>query len=138
MPRFSLAVFAFALLSTFARPAAAQTPAALARAETPSEKRARLSLDSVRHSPLELRNLLVKMPKGSDLHTHLYGAVNAETWINNAAEDQMCIDPAAIRGIGAVFSSGEGQPLSCPAGKIPASEVWKNQHLFDDLVDAFS
>jgi adenosine deaminase len=114
-----------------AKPQAAPTMTAL-------EKRAQLSIDSVRNSPLELRNLLLKMPKGSDLHTHLYGAVNAETWIKDAAEDQMCIDPAGIRGTTAVFSAGEGQPPSCPSGKIPATDVYKNQHLFDDLVNAFS
>jgi adenosine deaminase len=129
-------VLVSALLCACSNTSIAQTPAAAA--ETPLEKRAQLSLDSVRNSPLELRNLLLKMPKGSDLHTHLYGAVNAETWIRNAAEDQMCLDPGAIRGTEAVYSPGEGQPSSCGAGKIPAAEVFKNQHLYDDLVDAFS
>src|SRR6478609_1744384 len=76
-------------------PAAAQTKPNPATGMTPLEKRASLSIESVRNSPLELRNLLLKMPKGSDLHTHLYGAVYAETWIRNAAEDGMCRDTAA-------------------------------------------
>ena len=119
--------------------AAAHSPsAAAAKAITPLEKRATLSLDSVRNSPLELRNLLLKMPKGSDLHTHLYGAINAETWIKGAAEDSMCIDPTAIHGISAVFSAAEGQPPACPRGKISAAGVYKDQHLYDDLINAFS
>ena len=47
------------------------------------EKRASLNLDAARSNPLQLRNLLLKMPKGADLHNHLYGAVYAETWIRN-------------------------------------------------------
>ena len=119
-------------------PAAAQTKPNAATAMTPLEKRASLSIESVRNSPLELRNLLLKMPKGSDLHNHLYGAVYAETWIRNAAEDDMCIDVAAIRGTTSVFSPGEGNPPTCASGKIPATDVHKNQHLYDSLVDSFS
>src|SRR5262249_38729735 len=62
----------------------------------------------------------------------------AETWIKDAAEDGMCLDPTAIRGTSAVFFKGEGQPYHCPSGQIPAAEVFKNQHLYDDLIDAFS
>ena len=112
--------------------------AAATTAMTPLEKRAALSLDSVRNSPLELRNLLLKMPKGSDLHTHLYGAVNAETWIKGAIDDGMCIDPAAIRGITAAFSDPVGQPPACLGGKISSADVYKNQHFYDDLINAFS
>jgi len=133
---------------TIAIPASSQTKPAPARAPapvpasvstmTPLEKRATLSIESVRNSPLELRNLLVKMPKGSDLHNHLYGAIYAETWIRNAAEDNMCLDPTAIRGSGPVYSRGDGNPPSCAAGKVPASDAFKNQHLYDDLINAFS
>ncbi|HSC44479.1 MAG TPA: hypothetical protein VLC94_01555 [Candidatus Acidoferrum sp.] len=142
MNRRSIAALIF-LLTASAISVLAQTkppakPAPPANGITPLEKRASLSLDSVRNSPLELRLLLSKMPKGSDLHNHLYGAINAETWIKDAAEDGMCLDPAAIRGTSAVFSTGEGQPPGCPTGKIPAADVFKNQHLYDDLINAFS
>jgi len=117
----------------------APAPAPVSRsAMTPSEKRATLSIESVRSSPLELRNLLLKMPKGSDLHNHLYGAIYAETWIRNAAEDNMCLDRSAIRGTSNVYSGAEGNPPACPAGKVPASDAFKDQHLYDNLVDAFS
>ena len=141
--RFVSALFFSAILAAI--PVAAQTQAAAhssfaaaATAMTPLEKRANLSLDSVRNSPLELRNLLLKMPKGSDLHTHLYGAINAETWIKGASEDGMCIDPVAIHGTTAVFSDAEGQPPACPSGKISAAGVYQDQHLYDDLINTFS
>ena len=98
---------------------------------TPLEKRASLNLSAARSNPLQLRNLLLKMPKGADLHNHLYGAIYAETWINNAAEDHMCVDPAAIRGATSVFSRAEGQPPSCGAGKAAAADAFKDQHLYD-------
>jgi len=126
-----------AIAQTATTPRAVSTPSG-GSSVTPLERRASLSLDSVRNSPLELRLLLFKMPKGSDLHNHLYGAVSAETWIKDAVEDGMCLDPSAIRGTAPVFSTGEGQPPACPSGKIPSAEVLKNQHLYDDLINAFS
>ena len=134
----SVVVLSLALLPAISVPAAAQSRRAPASATSALEKRVETSIESLRQSPLELRNLLLKMPKGSDLHTHLYGAVNAETWIKDAAEDRMCIDRAAIRGTSAVYSPGAGEPPSCAEGKIPATEVFKDAHLYDDLVDAFS
>src|SRR5206468_11440876 len=89
------------------------------------EKRASLNMDAARANPLQLRNLRLKMPKGADLHNHLYGAVYAETWIRNAAEDRLCIDPAAIRGTTAVLSPSEGQQTpSCGTGKVPAADAF--------------
>jgi adenosine deaminase len=139
MSRFSIVVLASL---TIAFSASAQTKPAPAPASaspmTPLERRAALSIESVRNSPLELRNLLFKMPKGSDLHNHLYGAIYAETWIRNAAEDNMCIDRSAIRGISNVYSRAEGNPPVCPPGKVRAADAFKDQHLYDNLVDAFS
>lgn len=135
MSRFSAAIFT---LLAIAIPASSQTKPAATPAMTPSEKRATLSIESLRNSPPELRNLLLKMPKGSDLHNHLYGAIYAETWIRNAAEDNMCLDRTAIRGISNVYSRAEGNPPACPAGKVPASDAFKDQHLYDNLIDAFS
>src|SRR5262252_9645674 len=112
MFRFSAAVIAVLLIAprVFSQSKPASRPAM-----TRLEARASLSVESLRNSPLELRNLLLKMPKGSDLHNHLYGALYAETWIRNAAEDHMCLDPGALAGSGPVYSVGDGNPPSCPA-----------------------
>jgi len=135
MSRFSAAVFAVLLIAprVFSQSKPASRPAM-----TRLEARATLSVESLRNSPLELRNLLLKMPKGSDLHNHLYGAIYAETWIRNAAEDNMCLDPAAIRGTSNVYSRPQDHPPACPAGQIAASDAFKDQQLYDNLVDAFS
>jgi adenosine deaminase len=57
------------------------------------------ALDRIRSEPLELRDFLKRMPKGADLHNHLDGAVYAETFIRVGAEDQLCIDTVANKGL---------------------------------------
>lgn len=39
-----------------------------------------------------LRQFLTGFPKGGDLHTHSFGAVYAEVWLDWAAEDGLCVD----------------------------------------------
>ena len=39
-----------------------------------------------------LRHLMQSLPKGGDLHNHLDGAIYAETWLDWAAEDGLCVD----------------------------------------------
>src|ERR1700709_730432 len=46
-----------------------------------------------RAGPPALHAFLEKMPKGADLHMHLSGAVYAETFIKDAVDDQLCVDP---------------------------------------------
>ncbi|SMH54762.1 adenosine deaminase family protein [Azospirillum agricola] len=48
--------------------------------------------EAVRHSPPELRAFLHAMPKGADLHSHLTGAVYAETYLRLAAAENLCFD----------------------------------------------
>lgn len=53
-------------------------------------------LEAVRHDPLRLRQFLEAMPKGGDLHNHLSGDVYAESYLQWAANDGMCLDPAKL------------------------------------------
>jgi adenosine deaminase len=78
--------------------------------------------------PLALRAFLAQFPKGADLHVHLSGAVYAETFIRDAGEDGLCVDPAALR-----FAASPCTPPLEPAALLPA-----HQPLYDRLVDAFS
>jgi adenosine deaminase len=106
---------------------------------TPLERRASLHLDAARSNPLQLRNVLFKMPKGADLHNHLYGAIYAESWIRDAADDDLCLDPSALEGTKSVFSKPENQESqSCSSGKVPTADIYKDQVLYDDLIDSFS
>jgi len=127
-------------LLLFTSPALAQTKAPRSSAvPTSSEQRTELGLQAARQNPLQLRHFLFGMPKGADLHNHLSGAVYAESWIRAGTEDHLCIDIAKLAFAKPLASSSSGaeQP-ECGDGKVPAANAYKDQHLFDALVDAFS
>ena len=96
-------------------------------------------MEAARKNPLALRQFLLSMPKGADLHNHLSGAVYAESFIRAAGEDNLCVDPVS-NSLAKPQSMTEGTPSQpvCGEGKIPAVQVPENQHLYDALVDAFS
>ncbi len=103
------------------------------------DQRAAQAFDAAKKSPLELHAFLEKMPKGADLHMHLSGAIYAETFLREAAEDHLCVNPVArdfVKNVG-TSRTLPVQPV-CPQGTIPAADAFKNQKLYDDLVDSFS
>ncbi len=105
----------------------------VAQAASPGEVRAARAFDQARREgPLALRAFLYRMPKGADLHVHISGAVYAETWIREAVEDGICVDAAQLR-----FDDGSHAP-NCPPGEKAAAAVHGDQHLYDELIDAFS
>ncbi len=122
-----------------AAPALAQTGTASFRSRSSAEQRTAHALEIARANPLELHAFLVDMPKGADLHNHLSGAVYAESWIRAGAEDQLCVNVASLsfakpqRG-----SDNAPAKAACEDGKVPAAQAFKDQHLYDALIDAFS
>src|SRR6267378_3183398 len=137
---FSRSSCVLALLLSLVSSVLAQDKAPRAAAvQSISEQRAELNLKAARQNPLQLRHFLLGMPKGADLHNHLSGAVYAESWIRAAAEDHLCVDTAKLAFAKPQSSRGSGgeQPV-CGDGKVPAADAYKDQHLFDALVDAFS
>lgn len=131
----SIAATAAAILLLAAGIACAQTQTgpvpnqketASARRET-SPARAAHALESVRDQPPLLAGFLARMPKGGDLHNHLSGAVYAESLIEYAAQDGLCVDPT---------KSALEPP---PCGNRPhASLALTNANLRDQLIDAWS
>ena len=88
---------AFALLLALALPLFAQAPARTATPGTLAERRtAKAFEDAKEKGPLALHVFLVRMPKGADLHMHLSGAIYAETFLKDAAEDGLCVDSAKL------------------------------------------
>jgi len=61
-----------------------------------SEQRTARVFQSIRNQPDRLQAFLKSMPKGADLHTHLSGAVYAETFLSWAATSEMCVDPGTF------------------------------------------
>jgi adenosine deaminase len=115
---------ALALALTLTASLAAQTPA--------TEARASAAFESARRAgPLALHAFLEKMPKGADLHMHLSGAIYAETFLADAAAENLCIDPTR-------HAFAKPNSADCPSGDVPATGAFKDQKLYDALVDAFS
>ncbi len=130
-----LVATAFAQSPTAARaPAKTSTPAA-----TPREQRAIRAFNTAKQSPLELNAFLTRMPKGADLHMHLSGAIYAETFIKDAAADLLCVDPKTMSFFKpkATTMSLPPQPV-CGEGNERAENAFKDQKLYDALVDSFS
>jgi adenosine deaminase len=125
------------LLLAAAGVSAQAMPRPVAKPQTAGEQRAESLLASARANPLDLYAFLYPMPKGADLHVHLSGAVYAETFIKDAAEDGLCVDIASD-----AFAKPRTPDTSltakCADGQVPVTHALEDQHLYDALVDAFS
>ena len=129
-----------ALLFVFSASAFTQTTApAPAASKATAEQRTARAFEAARANPLELRAFLVAMPKGADLHNHIYGAIYAETWIRDGAEDHLCVNLAKLAFFKsqAMTDSVPPQPV-CGEGNVPAAQAFTDQHLYDALIDSFS
>ena len=128
-----------ALAASVCAPVAAQTSGAHtalegATARSVAEGRAtRAFQGAVAEGPLTLRAFLDQFPKGADLHVHLSGAVYAETFIKDAGEDGLCVDPKSL--------SFARPPCAAPlvaAKDLSGVLTPYTQDLYDALVDSFS
>jgi adenosine deaminase len=120
-------------------PVASAQTAASKISQTRQEQQAIRAFDAARKNPLQLHAFLARMPKGADLHMHLSGAVYAETFIKNAAADLLCLNPSTLtltNNIGTTRGIPP-QPV-CGQGDVRADSAFKDQHLYDALVDSFS
>jgi len=88
---------------------------------------------AVQQGPPALRAFLAQFPKGADLHVHLSGAVYAETFIREAGEDGLCVDPAAL-----TFVQPQCTGQLIPAKDLSGNMSSGNQAIYDKLIDAFS
>jgi adenosine deaminase len=135
-----LELFALGTLAAFPASTLAQT---VAKPKPPAagtrEQYIERSLEVARANPLALRAFLQEMPKGADLHNHLSGAVYAESYIRAGAEDNLCVDLLALSFVKpkAMTDATPPQP-QCGDGQVPAAQAYKDQHLYDALVDSFS
>lgn len=112
------------LLATVPGPASLQGQAPAAQDKTSRY------MESIRNQPALLEAFLRQMPKGGDLHNHLPGAIYAETFINYAAENGMCVDRS---------SSALLPPPCDPAkGKPEARVAYQDPLLYNQMLDAFS
>lgn len=85
-----------------------------------------------RDSPPRLRAFLNQMPKGGDIHTHLSGAVYAESYLQWAASESLCVNPES----GAI-AANDREPCQL-ASHIPVAKALKTPLLYASLVNKMS
>lgn len=90
------------------------------------EQRAADRFDAILGDPAALDAFLAAVPKGGDLHQHLSGAVYAETYLDWARADGVCINTSTFAAVAAGSCSASTQPA-------PASGSF-----FDQIVRAWS
>jgi adenosine deaminase len=140
--------FSSLLLVVVSTTALSQTPkvpepglaAGQSAGQSGNEAKASRAFEAARkQGPLALREFLLGMPKGADLHVHLSGAVYAESFIRAAGEDGLCIDAKAL-----TFAKPPAGGCPHVLGQMSATELLNriqtpaNQALYDKLIDAFS
>ena len=142
----SLLLLATSLPAQVAAPHAAKSAA--------GEARATRAFEAARHAGApELYAFLKPFPKGADLHMHLSGAVYAESFIAEAAQQGLClgaVDPAPAPGFpstpvpqGTVrffppLADAADPTKTCGAGGKLVSEAVGSQRLYDTMIDSFS
>jgi hypothetical protein len=99
-----------------------------------AEDRAAKYMESVRHEPGALLAFLREMPKGGDLHNHLSGSIYAESWIDFAAEDNLCVDRTTS------ILSAPPCEASCDrfTSKPAVRCAYGDQVLYNSMIDAWS
>ncbi|HWG22404.1 MAG TPA: hypothetical protein VG225_17910 [Terracidiphilus sp.] len=99
-----------------------------------AEARAARAYDAAVHAgPPAVYGFLASFPKGADLHVHLSGAVYAETFIRDAGEDGLCVDPAALK-----FVRPPCTGELVPAARLSRALNSSDQDLYDRLINSFS
>lgn len=112
-----------------APPQAWAAQAGAGRLGSPAARAARY-LDSIRESPPLVEDFLARMPKGADLHNHLSGAVYAESFLDYAARDGLCVNLDTVSLI--------APPCDASLRHPPASEAVTDEDLRNRLIDAWS
>jgi adenosine deaminase len=109
------------------------TIAAPAQIAAPAESRAEHAFAAAKKAGApELYAFLKPFPKGADLHMHLSGAVYAESFLREAATEDLCVDTVKLA------LAKPAKPGVCAKGDVPTSGVAKDQRLYDALIDSFS
>jgi adenosine deaminase len=104
-----------------------------AQRNTTAEQRTARYMESLRQKPPLLLAFLREMPKGGDLHNHLSGAIYAESWIDFAAEDGLCVDHTT-----SFLIAPPCDPCEKYANKPAIACAYKDHVLYNQIIDAWS
>lgn len=120
---------ALAILLCYALAVQAQSASSRSVSRT-SEQRSARYFESIRKSPPQMLAFLLKMPKGGDLHNHLSGAVYAESYIQWAANKELCVNQGTM--------TLSQPPCDKVSGQLPVSGALSNLVLYRQLIDMWS
>lgn len=101
---------------------------AAAGSSATGEARTERYFEAIRNNPNLLLLFLRDMPKGADLHSHLTGAIYAESFIAWAAQAGDCVDPRSM----------ELAPGPCTAPLRAVSGAFADPGLYAKMIDGFS
>jgi hypothetical protein len=99
-------------------------------AEDAAEAATARRLAAVRSDPLLLEAFLREMPKGGDLHNHLSGSIYAESYLQWAVEEHLCLATATLTLVAGTCDANAGRP--------PAAEAIRDPALYSAAIDAWS
>jgi adenosine deaminase len=92
------------------------------------EQRVAALVERLRSDPKGLEQLLRRMPKGADLHSHLTGAAQTESLIDWGIEDELCVDDASF--------TASNPP--CGSGTVPMRDAETDPDLYEQILGAWS
>ena len=125
---------ALILILSCALTAQAGGPSRSTAQQSSPEQRTALYFELIRKSPPQEFAFLLKMPKGGDLHNHLSGAIYAESYIQWAAGNGLCINTRTM-----VLSAPRPAANCDPnSEQPPASRALTNSLLYRQMIDAWS
>ncbi|HEY3041071.1 MAG TPA: hypothetical protein VGJ66_20195 [Pyrinomonadaceae bacterium] len=120
-------------IAATAQPAGTRTAGTTAEHATAEQRTAR-HFESLRKSPPQQLAFLLKMPKGADLHNHLSGSIYAESYIQWAAENGLCVNNQTM----ALLAPSSKSNCESKSDLTAASAALTNPVLYRQMVDAWS
>lgn len=131
-------VYALILVVSCALAATAQSASvrsAAAKSEkAPAEQITARYFESIRKSPQQQLAFLLKLPKGGDLHNHLSGSVYAESYIQWAAENGLCVNNQTMT----LLVPPTKSTCDPKSDQVPAGTALTNYVLYRQMIDAWS
>jgi len=107
--------------------------------DTTLEAKASNAFNMAKQNPLTLQAFLYRMPKGGDIHNHILGAVYAESYIQQAAEDKLCV---SLTSFALSPEQTSGGINFCPHHSVLASQALgagqENIDVYNGMLRAFS
>lgn len=125
------------LVLLFAVSAAAQSPDARRaglKSESTHEQKTSSYFESIGKSPPQQLAFLLRMPKGGDLHNHLSGSIYAESYIQWAAENGLCVNNETMT----LLVPPVRSTCDPKSSLSPASNALTNYVLYRQMIDAWS